>query len=397
MNERSPIMDDGGLTNVQHSKNVAIVFGVTGLVGREVVRKLLALKSTSWEVYGVARNFDDSLLRGVMVPSRSNFHFIACDLLNPLQVHKKLSALKNVVTHMFWITWASEFPLDGEECCICNKAMMSNVLDALVSNTTPLKHVSVQTGMKHYISLRGPFDGRNDASYYEEKSPRVEGSPNFYYVLEDLVKERLNGKVAWSVHRPGLIMGCSNRSWFNFMGSICVYGTICKHLNLPFVFGGTRECWEEVCIDGADARLVAEQHIWAATNDDIKPSADGQAFNSINGTSFTWKQIWPALAEKLGVRVPQSAEDMFSEEFYFSEEMAEMSKVWTEISSRDGLAETELCNLANWGFLDMLFRCPFKLLGTRKKANRMGFKLQYEALDSIHYWVDMMRSDKLIP
>ncbi|CAM8975486.1 unnamed protein product [Rhodiola kirilowii] len=382
----------GGLCIVQHPKNVAIVFGVTGLVGREVARKLLA-SGSKWEVYGVARNSDDN--DHLLLIQGSNYHFISCDLLNPLQVEEKLTQLKHLVTHMFWITWASQFPLDGEECCNLNNAMMSNALDALISPNTPLKHVSIQTGMKHYISLRGPFDGTT-CCYYNEESPRVATSPNFYYALEDLVKDRLNGNVAWSVHRPGLIMGCSRRSWFNFIGSICVYGTLCKHLSLPFVFGGTRECWEEVCIDGSDARLVADQHIWAATNEDISASKNGHAFNCINGTSFTWKQIWPAFRVKLGVALA-AEEEMFSEDYNFSQGMDGMSEVWREISIKEGLAETELSNLANWGFLDMLFRCPFKLLGSREKVNKMGFKVEYQALDSIHYWVDFMRSQKLIP
>uniref|UniRef100_A0A7N0UNU7 PRISE-like Rossmann-fold domain-containing protein n=1 Tax=Kalanchoe fedtschenkoi TaxID=63787 RepID=A0A7N0UNU7_KALFE len=381
----------------QHQTSVAIVFGVTGLVGRELARKLLASKS-NWQVYGVARYSDDHL---VAYASRSNYHFISCDLLNPLETQQKLSALKDAVTHMFWITWANDSPLDGEECCARNKAMMSNALDALLSPvTTSLKHISIQTGMKHYISLQGPFgdSSSKDACYYDEESPRVATSPNFYYVLEDLVRERLHGmQVAWSVHRPGLLMGCSRRSWFNFMGSICVYGTICKHLSLPFVFGGTRECWEEVSMEGSDARLVAEQHIWAATSEAIAASVNGQAFNSINGgSSFTWKQVWPALGEKLGVAA-LPADDMFSNEFRFCEGMAGMSDVWKEISSREELAEAELSNLANWEFLDILFRVPFKLLGRREKVNRLGFRLEYQTLDSILYWVDFMRTEKLIP
>ncbi|KAE8684328.1 ABC transporter G family member 31-like [Hibiscus syriacus] len=139
---------------------------------------------------------------------------------------------------------------------------------------------------------------------------RPSGSSNFYHVLEDMVHERLTGKVAWTVHRPGLLMGGSNRALFNFIGSLCVYGAICKHLNLPSVFGGTRECWEESYIDGSDARLVAEQQIWAVATacSDGECSSYGQAFNAINGSSFTWKEMWPILGEKFGVGV---AEEMF--------------------------------------------------------------------------------------
>ncbi|XP_034222132.1 (S)-8-oxocitronellyl enol synthase CYC2 [Prunus dulcis] len=368
-------------------EHVAAIFGVTGLVGKVLAKELIS--KSKWKVYGIARN--------PMIISNqqcSNFHFIQCDLLNPLETQQRLSLLQDV-THVFWVTWASQNQLDSIECCEQNKAMMSNVLNAIVPMAKALKHVSLQTGMKHYVSLQGPFD-EAEARYYNENGPRVNAGCNFYYVLEDLLKERLDGKIAWSVHRPGLLIGSSSRTLYNFMGSLCVYGTICKHLNLPFVFGGTKKCWEETCIDGSDARLVAEQHIWAATNDDINvQSTDGQSFNAINGPSFTWKEIWTALAEKFGLEVvPENA---FSEDFWYSKAMADKKEVWKEIVVKERLMKTEMEDLANWAFLDVLFRCPFKLLGTRNKVDQLGFTVRYKTLDSILYWIDCMRDEKLIP
>ncbi|XP_059664440.1 (S)-8-oxocitronellyl enol synthase CYC2 [Cornus florida] len=369
--------------------NVAVIFGVTGLVGKELLRKLLS--KSKWKVYGIARNPDQ--INPIQNP---NYHFISCDLLNHLETLKNLSLLQDV-THIFWVTWATQFPLDTRECCEQNKAMMSNALNAILPIANSLRHVSLQTGTKHYVSLQPPFN-QKQVCYHDEDCPRVSTSGcNFYYVLEDLLRERLAvavaGNVAWSVHRPGLIMGSSQRTLYNFMGSLCVYGTICKHLNLPFVFGGTRECWEELCIDGSDARLVAEQHIWAATNDQVH-STDGQAFNAINGPRFTWKQIWPQIGLKFGLEVP---DNMFSPDFMFSTAMSDKGGIWKEIVEEEGLFQTEMEDLANWGFLDVLFRCPVKMLGTRDKADRLGFTARFSTLDSILYWIDEMREEKIIP
>ncbi|KAB1225763.1 3-oxo-Delta(4,5)-steroid 5-beta-reductase [Morella rubra] len=369
-------------SNEATSNHVAVIFGVTGLVGKELARRL-SLR-TNWKVYGIARNPE-------IVPIKDpNFHFISCDLLNPLETQEKLSSLQDV-SHLFWITWANQFPLDTQECWEQNRGMMSNALNAILPTARALKHVSLQTGMKHYISLQDP-SYLNDHYHYEE-CPRISTIQNFYYALEDLLTERLAGKVAWSVHRPGVVMGSSNRSLYNLMGALCVYGAICKRQNLPFVFGGTRQCWEETYIDGSDARLVADQHIWAAT-DAATYSTDGQAFNAINGPPFTWKEIWPAIGMKLGVEVP---EDMFSEEFRFSTAMADKKGVWEEIVTKEGLLQTGMEDLANWEFLDLLLRCPFKLLGTRQKADRLGFTARYETLTSILHWIDFMRAEKLIP
>ncbi|KAF6153603.1 hypothetical protein GIB67_027470 [Kingdonia uniflora] len=380
----NPTMSNKEITPLVILNNVALILGVTGLVGKELAKKLLAKRG--WKVYGIARDPDLVSIRD------SNYNFISCDLLNPIQTMEKISSLVLEVTHVFWITWTSEFPLDTEECCEQNKVMMSNALDAILPRAKVLKHISLQTGTKHYVSL-GSFNV-NGVPCYDEESPRVTEGYNFYYVLEDLLKERLAGKVAWTVQRPGLILGCSHRTIYNVMGCLCVYGTICKHLNLPFVFGGLKECWEEFYIDGSDARLIADQHIWASTNDDIR-SADGQAFNAINGTHFTWKEIWPALAQKFELEVPE--EDMFSPTFLFSSFMADKGSVWEEVSAKKGLKQTKMEDLANWAFLDTLFRCPVKLLANRDKVNRIGFTANYQMLDSILYWIDCMRGEKLNP
>ncbi|KAJ7959804.1 3-oxo-Delta(4,5)-steroid 5-beta-reductase [Quillaja saponaria] len=372
------------MASAKESDNVGVIFGVTGLVGKVLARKLIS--KSCWKVYGIARNPEVTpTIRG------SNYHFISCDLLNSLETNKKLAALQDV-THAFWVTWATQFPLDTQECCEQNKVMMSNALNAILPIAKELKHVSLQTGMKHYVSLQGSSDEK-EVCYYDEACPRVSTGNNFYYVLEDLLMERLKGNVSWSVHRPGLLFGSSIRTLYNFMGSLCVYGAVCKHLNLPFVFGGTRESWEEAYIDGSDARLAAEQHIWAATKTEIV-SPDGQAFNAINGPRFTWKEIWPALGKKFGVGVP---EEMFVENFWFSVAMDDKKKIWEEIVVEKGLAQTKMEDLANWEFLDVLFRCPQKLLGSRDKVDQLGFVVRHKTLDSILYWIDCMRDERLIP
>ncbi|KAK4483089.1 hypothetical protein RD792_010266 [Penstemon davidsonii] len=371
---------------------VAAIFGVTGLVGKELARKLLS--ANKWKVYGIARRPNAST-KAIQMEGDQNFHFISCDLLNISDIQEKLSPLRDI-THVFWVTWASQFPLDSLECVEQNKTMMSNVLSAILPTAKALKHVSLQTGMKHYVSLQGKLMDMG-IDFFDEHSPRVNGGHNFYYVLEDLLRERLPSyKVPWSIHRPGLIMGCSQRSLYNLIGSLCVYGTICKYLNIPFVYGGTKQCWEEMCVDASDARLVAEQHIWAATNLESSSKIDmGQAFNAINGESYAWKEIWHPIGLKLGANVCE--EKMFSEEFVFSSAMSEKGGVWKEITVKEGLVHTKMEDLANWDFLDSLFRCPVKMLGTRDKIDNMGFKTRYHALDSIIYWIDVMRFEKLIP
>lgn len=88
---------------------------------------------------------------------------------------------------------------------------------------------------------------------------------------------------------------------------------------------------------------------------------------------------------------------MFDEGFWFEREMGERKHVWDEILVKEKLVRTEIEDLANWVFMDVLFRCPFKLLGRRDKVDKFGFKRKYRTLDSILYWIDVMREEKLIP
>lgn len=81
----------------------------------------------------------------------------------------------------------------------------------------------------------------------------------------------------------------------------------------------------------------------------------------------------------------------------FSKAMADKGGVWKEIVAKEGLVETEMGDLSNWEFLDHLFRCPAKMLATRDKADRLGLTAMYETVDSVLYWIDDMRKDKLIP
>ncbi|XP_016455976.1 3-oxo-Delta(4,5)-steroid 5-beta-reductase-like [Nicotiana tabacum] len=362
---------------------VAVICGVTGLVGKELANQLLS--TSKWKVYGICRRPEK-----ISTSQNPRYHFIFCDLLNTSETQEKLSSLDDA-THIFWVTWASQFPLDTPQICEQNKSMMNNALNAILPRAKALKHISLQTGTKHYVSLQNTCSTKQ-VCYYDEQCPRADSEYNFYYELEDLLKVKLTGKIAWSVHRPGLIIGSSHSAAFNFMGSLCVYGTICKHLNLPFVFGGKKECWEEMWVDGSDARLVAQQHIWAATNETFY-STYGQAFNAINGSNFTWKEIWPAIGLKFGVTVP---ENMFYPNFRIAELMADKEQVWKEIVTKNDLVHTQMEEIANSKFLDVLFSCP-KILCTRDKADRLGFTTRYHMLDSILHWVDVMRQEKLIP
>lgn len=60
--------------------------------------------------------------------------------------------------------------------------------------------------------------------------------------------------------------------------TLAVQATLCRELGRPFVFPGSAQQWNGLT-DLTDARLVAEQMVWAAET----PGAANQAFNIVNG------------------------------------------------------------------------------------------------------------------
>ena len=365
-------------------QNVALVVGVTGIVGNSLA-EILPLADTPggrWKVYGVARR---------PRPSWNADHpveYIQCDITDPNDATTKLSVLADV-THVFYVCWASR-PTEAENCEI-NGAMLKNVLTAVIPNAPNLRHVSIQTGGKHYV---GPFESFGKIKYHEppytEDMPRLDYH-NFYYTLEDVLFEETGKKegVSWSVHRPLLIFGFSPYSMMNIIGTICVYAAICKHEGVPLKFPGTKLAWENYYM-ASDADLIAEQHIWAA----VDPYAKNEAFNCSNGDVFRWKQLWKVIAEQFGIE-----EYGFDEEgprLKLSELMKDKGPVWDEIVKENGLQVTKLEEVAEWWFADACFGGN-GFTDSMNKSKEHGFLGFRNTKNSLINWIDRTRVYKIVP
>jgi nucleoside-diphosphate-sugar epimerase len=365
-------------------QNVALVVGVTGIVGNSLA-EILPLADTPggrWKVYGVARR---------PRPSWNVDHpveYIQCDITDPTDSVTKLSVLTDV-THIFYVCWASR-STEAENCQI-NGAMLRNVLTSVIPNAPNLRHVSIQTGGKHYV---GPFESFGKIKYHEppytEDMPRLD-YPNFYYTLEDVLFEETGKKegVSWSVHRPLLIFGFSPYSMMNVIGTLCVYAAICKHEGVPLRFPGTKLAWENYYM-ASDADLIAEQHIWAA----VDPYAKNEAFNCSNGDVFRWKQLWKVLAEQFGIDEYGFVED--GPRLKLAELMKDKGPVWDEIVKKNELQPTKLEEVAEWWFADLSLGGS-GFTDSMNKSKEHGFLGFRNTKNSLVYWIDKTRSYKIVP
>lgn len=86
----------------EKQRGVALVIGVTGIVGNSLV-EILPLADTPggpWKIYGVARRPKPDWSPDTPV------EYIQCDVLDRHLTLEKISPLKDV-THLFWVVWVS--------------------------------------------------------------------------------------------------------------------------------------------------------------------------------------------------------------------------------------------------------------------------------------------------
>jgi nucleoside-diphosphate-sugar epimerase len=363
-------------------ENVALVVGVTGIVGNSLA-EILPLADTPggrWKVYGVARR---------PRPSWNADHpieYIQCDITDPNDTETKLSVLTDV-THIFYVSWTNH-PTEAENCEV-NGAMFRNVLTTVIPNAPNLRHVSLQTGGKHYL---GPFGLVGKIKSHEppftEDLPRLD-APNFYYTQEDILFEETQKKegLSWSVHRPEAIFGFSPYSLMNIVGTLCIYATICKHEGVPLKFPGTKEAWESYSVV-SDADLIAEQHIWAA----VDPYAKNEAFNCSNGDVFRWKQLWKVLAEQFGIEEYGYEE---GSNLKLVELMKDKGPVWDEIVKENQLEQTKIGEIGEW-FVDFIIGRE-GIVDSMNKAKEHGFLGFRNTKNSLIYWIEKNKAYKIVP
>lgn len=372
-----------------NQKPVALIVGVTGMAGLSLAEALKSPDALNgpWKVYGSARRPKPTWFPS----STANLdHYITFDAADLADTREKLSPIAGEVTNVFWV--AIQVREAEEDKLEINQTMLANVLCVLKSApSSRLSHITLQTGTQHYM---GPIHDRvrsaqlvpHDTPFCEDL-PRLP-YPNFYYALEDLLASYAPS-LSYSVHRSSIIIGASPRSVYNTLLSLAVYAIICRHEGSPFRYPGTRYTWEHFC-DVTDARVLAQQHIWAAVTAQCK----NQAFNCTNGDVFTWKSLWKALCGIFDLEfLPFNENDAFD----FVGLMKDKGKVWDDIVEKHGLQKTKLEEITCFEALGNVLRFKFQHVCSMNKSREFGFFGYVNTLKSLDMWVGKLRDMKVIP
>jgi nucleoside-diphosphate-sugar epimerase len=263
------------------SRKVVLVVGASGLVGYAAMKHFAS--DPACEVLAVSRRRPDETFGA---------RYIAADLTDAQSSCEVFGGLGEV-THVIYAALHEKPALvegwrDAEQIAV-NDRMLRNLMEPLERSARGLTHVSLLQGTKAYGVHVRPMkiparEGRSD----------MRGLPNFYWNQEEYLREKQRGK-SWcfSIFRPVLIVGYSHGSAMNVIPAIGVYAAMLKEAGQPLHYpGGPPRVGQAV-----DADLLARCMAWAGD----ATAARNETFNVANGDVYCWHNVWPAIADALGM------------------------------------------------------------------------------------------------
>ena len=342
----------------------ALVVGASGIIGNAVVRELKG--RPDWQVRALPRTF----IEGVET--------IKVDLLDAGATAQALQAARDT-THVFYAALKGGTDLLDEERI--NGGMLRNLLDGLRAVGAPLQRVVHYQGAKVY----GVHLGHTQAPFYEDDPRHM--TPNFYYVQEDLLRERsARGDFEWSILRPDVVVGDIAGNPMNIVMVMGVFAALSRAAGVPLRFPGTHKVYSGVLAQTTDADWMARASVWAA----LDPKASGEAFNLVN-EPFRWERVWRRVAEAFDMEVgpPQP--------FSLAKQMPLKAEAWQKLVEQHGLQALPYEKLVGWWFGDFVFNTEFDMVSDMGKIRRAGFTEAVETEATIVRAIERLRASKQLP
>lgn len=290
------------------SKTIVIA-GASGVVGAAAVEHFAG---RGWRVIALSRRRPDT---GTETP----YEHLAVDLRDRAAAAGALGRIDGATHLVYAALYEKPGLIDGwraPDQMRTNLEMLRNCIEPLAAGG--LEHVCLLQGTKAYGSHLHdiPVPAR-------ESLPR-DDHENFYWLQEDYLRERAR-TVGFGITmlRPQLIVGPASGVAMNVVPVIGAYAAICRELGRPCGFpGGPFFVWEAV-----DARVLAACLEWAGASS----AAAGETFNITNGDIFSWRHLWPAMMDVLGVEAGPDAPTSMATF------LTDHADVWARIVAAHGL------------------------------------------------------------
>jgi nucleoside-diphosphate-sugar epimerase len=352
-----------------------LIAGASGLVGRGAIRAF----AKDCEVIAVSRRAPEGV---------DGARFIAADLFDAAACREIFSKLTGV-THLVFTalyekgdnllaSWLDPEQIQG------NAAMLRNLFEPLSAAAKNLQHVTLLQGTKAYgAHVRPiPLPAREDRD-------ELKSQPNFYWNQEDYLRgmQKANG---WSftILRPQIIFGDALGAAMNPVAAFGLYGALLKERGEPLYYpGGAANVFE-----GVDADLVGRAIRWAGES----ASARNQSFNVTNGDVMVWREVWPAIADALGMKVGEDRP------LALGDALPPRAAEWDAIRRKYALKAPGLMEFAgkSLNYVDLLMagdRTRMPTIVSTVKLRQAGFA---ETLDSevmLRSAITAMQARKLLP
>jgi nucleoside-diphosphate-sugar epimerase len=355
-----------------------VVAGATGLVGSAALRHFGGMGGC--EVVALSRR-EPRDLRGAQ--------FVAVDLGDAAQCAAAVPALQGA-THLVYAALHEKPNLvDGWRDATqirTNDLMLRNLMAALEPASPRLRHVALLQGTKAYGVHVRPLtvparEGRSEM--YEQ--------PNFYWAQETFLRELQQGKRwHWSILRPVLIVGLAMGGAMDLIPPLGVYATMMREQGRALDYpGGAARVAQAVDVD-----LLARAIAWAGEAE----AARNEAFNVTNGDVFTWENIWPAIADALGM-MPGNAVPLS-----LAKEYPNWIAAWDALRPKHNLVSPGLEEFVGLSFqyADYSMRYghtesgPPSIVST-VKINQAGFTEMMDTEAMFRKWFTEARARRLLP
>ena len=355
-----------------------VVAGATGLVGNAALRHFD--RAGGAEVVALSRRKPRELYGARHVP---------IDLTDPAQCTRAATELQGATHLIYAALYEAQSLVDGwrdQHQIDTNDRMLRNLMAALEPAAASLRHVALLQGTKAYGVHVRPLtvparEGRSEM--YEQ--------PNFYWAQENFLRALQKGKPwHWSILRPVLIVGKTIGGAMDLIPPLGVYAAILREQGRALDYpGGAARVAQAVDVD-----LLARAIAWSGETE----AARNEAFNVTNGDVFTWENIWPAIADALGMKpgkpVPLS----------LVKEYPDWIAPWDELRRKHNLISPGLEEFVGLSFqyADYTMRHsqtqsgPPSIVST-VKINKACFTEMMDTEDMFRKWLRRARSSRLLP
>jgi nucleoside-diphosphate-sugar epimerase len=213
---------------------------------------------------------------------------------------------------------------------------------------------------------------------------------NFYWLQEDLLRER-QPHSAWTftVLRPQAVFGYAIGSPMNIIAAIGAYAVVQRALGQALCFpGGGR-----YVSAASDSRMIARAAEFAATHE----IAANETYNVVNGDLLVWEDIWASIGKRFDMKIGAA------QPCELAKVMPAQESIWQKIVSEHKLQPLSLEQMigSSWQFADRTLAFgsvnPADSVLSTIKLRKHGFGDCEDTEESIHYWLERMQMERLLP